>query len=70
MTNRPAKLDALDKVQAAHEAFRAKAFLKAAMLLDDAADILKAARQWKNNEACATIVAVRARMAELAGDLA
>lgn len=63
----PAKSRALAKISAAHAKFREGEYLKTAMLLDDAAEILKAAGEWNNDKTCATIAALRSRMAEKAG---
>lgn len=65
-----AKTRALAKITASQAKFREREFIKAALLLDDAAEILKRAGEWNNDKTCATIVALRSRMAEMAGEIA
>ena len=61
-----AKSRAFEKIKESRAKFWAGEFLLAACLLDDAAEILKSAGEWTCDDEC--IVALRRRMAELAGE--
>ena len=64
-----AKIRAFEKIKESHAKFLAREFLRAACLLDDAAEILKSAGEWTRDDTCATIVALRRRMAEFAEEV-
>lgn len=58
------KPKALEKIKSARVEFNLGEYINAVSLLDDAADFLKQSGEWRDDDICATIIALRRRMSD------